>query len=390
MKVCPIRNSEIFHLLKPFYFGSHAHAVSSFNANAMFRGDADFARIHQGHSESNAEDEAVIPFLCTDTLMKNVEVGAGSNKSDHRAGSISDESVDSESETNNASHVYDTSDSKSNVDMQIDDSNFHSPTSEKRDQSVHNDGDKVSHREESDASSENQYWNTRESSLHSPYASSENQYQDGPESSLSYLYSPIHKNQDATSVQTRGSDTSNRDMEVKKLEATTSPNNMQLTASIHPNPIITPINRANLDRDQLMILTEDQVNPLKFPIGCKIWSNFSASNDGEVCRKGKITGASLDLSLREILYEVLCEDGSSSLLNDAELAYAPGCPVQYSPSSFSDNNDSLPGEVLLCLTTKSSVCYFIDISVKGSGDVKVNKDVKPCQIKWRHINSLRA
>lgn len=80
---------------------------------------------------------------------------------------------------------------------------------------------------------------------------------------------------------------------------------MQLTASIHLNPIITPINRANLDRDRHMILTEDQVNTLKFPIGCKIWSNFTSINGGEVCRKGKIIGASLDLSLREILYEVL-------------------------------------------------------------------------------------
>ena len=149
----------------------------------------------------------------------------------------------------------------------------------------------------------------------------------------------------------------------------------------NPNPTSA---HANIDSAELLALTEEQANSTQFPIGCKIWSNFQPSNAGESFKCGKVLGASFQLTMRRLFFEVLFEDGSGSWLNEAELAYAPDSSVQYSPSSFSDSGDDVSGQILMCRTKQGSFCYSIMISTNESDEHKVIDDVKPGEVKWRN------
>ena len=166
----------------------------------------------------------------------------------------------------------------------------------------------------------------------------------------------------------------------------TSPSNNSTSSAAQLKPSSSADHyHKDIDRAQLLALIDEQVNRTQFPIGCKIWSSFQPSNSGEFFRSGKVLGAFFHISSRELLYNVLFEDGCRSLLNDTELAYAPGCPVLYSPSSFRDEEDGAAGQILICRTKRSLFSYSIMISTEGSDELQLVEDIPSSQIKWRHI-----
>jgi len=107
-------------------------------------------------------------------------------------------------------------------------------------------------------------------------------------------------------------------------------------------------------RNELIPLQPDQTSNLPFPAGCNVWASFR--DDGARFLHGEVVGVSFNFVSRELFYEILISEGYKSWFNAKELAYAPACPIYYSPSGMFDKKDSLyQGEILLCRTKPQSL-----------------------------------
>lgn len=97
---------------------------------------------------------------------------------------------------------------------------------------------------------------------------------------------------------------------------------------------------------------------LPFPIGCIVITNFTPNDRGEYYKKGdmlKVTGAYISIASREVFYSISKTDGGTndaSMINENQLAFAPGCSVKYSPSKSFNASDCAQGSIFLCQTKR--------------------------------------
>lgn len=112
-------------------------------------------------------------------------------------------------------------------------------------------------------------------------------------------------------------------------------------------------------KSDLIPLQKEQASSLPFPVGCDVWWAIHLNSKGESFKHGQVSAVYFNFSTCAMIYEVLpahCEDkheeASITLLNEEELAYAPGCPVYYSSSGRFENEINLAhGEILCCRTS---------------------------------------
>ena len=157
--------------------------------------------------------------------------------------------------------------------------------------------------------------------------------------------------------------------------------------------------------NQLLRLNSDQCSNVPFPIGCEVWtlsSSLTVGSKGSF-RCGKINGVSLNIRIRELVYEVLLDNGETLSLFAWELAYAPFCPVYYCPSSTFDQEHSSQGEIGLCqiqprchdfncdavnhLNESSSdkkIHFYYTVKITNGGGFELVEDIPADKIIYRH------
>ncbi|KAL3783792.1 hypothetical protein HJC23_000381 [Cyclotella cryptica] len=108
-----------------------------------------------------------------------------------------------------------------------------------------------------------------------------------------------------------------------------------------------------INRNELIPLQSDQTSNLPFPVGCNVWTTIK--KDGAYFLRGEVVGVSFNFVSRELFYEILMSEGNKSWFNAKELAYAPACPIYYSPDGlFDEKHSPYLGEILLCRTKPQS------------------------------------
>jgi hypothetical protein len=91
--------------------------------------------------------------------------------------------------------------------------------------------------------------------------------------------------------------------------------------------------------------------------GCIASTDMKPNHRSGICNKGKlaiVTGASFNSTTREIFYTIKpgnnIDDADTKLCTAKEVAFAPECPIVYSPTKSFDGENCVEGKVLLVQT----------------------------------------
>ena len=153
--------------------------------------------------------------------------------------------------------------------------------------------------------------------------------------------------------------------------------------------------RGNINKSDLVPLNSDQTSNLPFPIGCHVeWSTHRFDASDETFNSGKVIGAAFHFIARELLYEVLLDDESSTwFIRGDDLSYASACPIYYSPPfSPNEKEQELEGEIILSRRSKTvddpTVCYTAMIIHPSERDrIRVIDGIIPSQIRLKQNHS---
>jgi hypothetical protein len=90
--------------------------------------------------------------------------------------------------------------------------------------------------------------------------------------------------------------------------------------------------------------------------GCIVSTDMKPNHRSGIYNKGNlatVTGASFDSTTREIFYTIKPgnnDDAETKLCSEKEVAFAPECPIVYSPTKSFDGESCVEGKVLLVQT----------------------------------------
>jgi hypothetical protein len=152
------------------------------------------------------------------------------------------------------------------------------------------------------------------------------------------------------------------------------------------------------ERLKLISLSSDQTKSLDFPIGTPVWFQLDDENDGETYNEGEIAAVYLDLTSRDLVYEVTPKVQTTSIirLTEKDLAFAPQCPLLVSPhlgryeymtvqDLLDEGEKLLEGKALFCEKVKGA--WFYTVAVSRETGLKVYKNIPSSNVTCRNVQA---
>jgi hypothetical protein len=114
--------------------------------------------------------------------------------------------------------------------------------------------------------------------------------------------------------------------------------------------------------------------------GCIVSTNMKPNHRSGIYNKGNlaiVTGASFDSITREIYYTIKSignningnnDDTEMKLCSEKEVAFAPECPILYSPTKSFDNENCVKGKILLVQTKPKLKPLYCGLESKPQAD----------------------